>query len=286
MSCGKAIDRKVNTALSRPQPHEYHIDAHHILGSGSYSVVRRAVDRNTGVELACKEISHQSRASITCLQREVTALHRLAPHQNIVQLCHVQRDTDRSRLFLTSPRGSVTLRNYLDEHVTRVGPLSESEVRVIFRQLLTAVAHCHVTGVAHRDLKLENVLIVPHSQHVTLIDFGLALVDHVTHVTEALGSPLYMSPELLNQARHSATAADMWALGVVLHQLLFQHFPYMADSFDELHLMVSTHRYTCPAQVSPLLSDLLSRLFAHDATQRVTAHEALHHAWLTCCTPR
>lgn len=148
---------------------------------------------------------------LTGVNRELTALQTLPPHANIVQLCHVHRDSEYAYLFLTSPRGAVTLRNYLDEHVTRGSQLTEHSVRLIMRQLLDAVHHCHtrqvsipiccsartdhclIRGVAHRDLKLENVLIVPHSLHVTLIDFGLALTDHVTHVHEALGSVLHTS---------------------------------------------------------------------------------------------
>jgi len=297
MSCaGKAIDRKVSSsALTRTAHqyvHEYCIDMHHVLGSGSYSVVRRAHHSVNGADVACKQVAHQSRAALTCVTRELTALNALPAHPNIVQLCALHRDSEYAYLFLTSPRGAVTLRNYLDEHVTRVGQLAEHCVRQIMQQLLHAVHHCHIRGVAHRDLKLENVLIVPHTLHVTLIDFGLALTDHVTHVNEALGSPLYMSPELLNARTHCSRAADMWALGVIAHQLLFHHYPYQADTLDELHLLVTTQRYHCPtttadtAPVSPSLASLLHALLHHDPALRITADEALQHPWIRCSTPR
>jgi serine/threonine protein kinase len=300
MSCAKAIDRKSsNNALARTSHqyvHEYRIEPH-VLGSGSYSVVRAAVSEVTGAEVACKEIPHQSRAAITCITREVSALRALSPHPHIVQLCALHRDTAHTYLFLTAPRGAVTLRTYLDEHVTRVGPLSERDVRNILQQVLSAVLHCHATGVAHRDLKLENVLIVPHSMHVTLIDFGLALTEHVTAVHESLGSPLYMAPEQWRTGPHCARAADLWATGVIAHQLLFQHFPYMADSLDELQWLVTTQPYQCPTTristsssgaqpVSSHLAQLLHSLLAHDPAQRISAEEALQHPWLTYSTPR
>jgi serine/threonine protein kinase len=295
------------------------------------SVVRAAVSEVTGAEVACKEIPHQSRAAITCITREVSALRALSPHPHIVQLCALHRDTAHTYLFLTAPRGAVTLRTYLDEHVTRVGPLSERDVRNILQQVLSAVLHCHATGVAHRDLKLENVLIVPHSMHVTLIDFGLALTEHVTAVHESLGSPLYMAPEQWRTGPHCARAADLWATGVIAQyvdlllirasvhiyiylyirscsvltthpfsprsQLLFQHFPYMADSLDELQWLVTTQPYQCPTTristsssgaqpVSSHLAQLLHSLLAHDPAQRISAEEALQHPWLTCSTPR
>jgi len=299
MSCGKAIERTVSssalTRTTQQRVHDYSIDMHHVLGSGSYSVVRPAHDSVNGTMYACKQVCHQSRAALTCVNRELSALQALPPHANIVQLCHVHRDSEYAYLFLTSPRGAVTLRNYLDEHVTRGAQLSEHSVRVIMRQLLEAVHHCHTRGVAHRDLKLENVLIVPHSMHVTLIDFGLALTDHVTHVTEALGSPLYMAPELLSARPHCARSADMWALGVMAHQLLFQHWPYTADTLDELHWLVTTHRYSCPPSrstvhsVAPLsapLAALLHALLSHEPSARPSADAALHHPALTCSTPR
>jgi len=295
------------------------------------SVVRRAVDELSGAQVACKEISHQSRAAITCLTREVTALRALqhpAPHPNIVQLHALHRDSERTYLFLTSPRGAVTLRNYLDDHVRRIGPLSECEARLILRQLLCAVQHCHVRGVAHRDLKLENVLIVPRSKHVLVIDFGLALTDHVTRVNESLGSPLYMAPEVLSAREHSACSADLWAVGVIAQyvatifsssrtqltcdtsQLLFHQYPFMADTLDELQLLVTTQRYKCPTvslthhtattttttttmttttttdddDVS--LADLLHALLAPSPQLRITAAQALQHPWITCSTPR
>jgi serine/threonine protein kinase len=305
MSCGKAIERtKSSPALPRTtlQLHKYSIDMQHVLGSGSYSVVRRAHDSVNGTPYACKQVCHQSRAALNCVNRELTALQTLPPHPNIVQLCHVHRDSEYAYLFLTSPRGAVTLRNYLDEHVTRGAQLTDRAFRVIMRQLIEAVQHCHNRGVAHRDLKLENVLIVPHSLHVTLIDFGLALTDHVTHVNEALGSPLYMSPELLSARPHCARSADMWALGVIAHQLLYQQWPYSADTLDELHWLVTTHPYSCPdtrsstgtsphsttthtTSITPLAS-LVQSLLVHSPTARLSAEQALHHPALQCTTPR
>jgi hypothetical protein len=114
----------------------------------------------------------------------------------------------------------------LANYGTRVGPLGPAQVLDIFRQLCHGLGAAHAAGLVHRDLKPENVFLAA-SRHVgvpytvKLLDFGIAKVVQETrrNVTEAVGTPMWMSPEQ-TEAGHSITpAADVWGLGLIAFRL-------------------------------------------------------------------
>jgi serine/threonine-protein kinase len=127
-----------------------------------------------------------------------------------------------------------SLRTYLRAH----GPLSVEESRCIVGQLAETLEYVHSQGVVHRDLKPENILKQPDGR-VRLMDFGIALrlaSRRLTfsHLTNAVGTPDYMAPEQVRGDRGDART-DVYALGVLLYELLTGCVPYPAD--DALEAM-------------------------------------------------
>ncbi len=107
--------------------------------------------------------------------------------------------------------------------------LSEPEVRELFRGICSGVAHAHSLGMVHRDLKPGNVLVqrVDGKLHPKVADFGLAKVlaggeggPGLTRTGVAMGTPAYMAPEQVRDAKNVDARADVWALGVILFELL------------------------------------------------------------------
>ncbi len=129
------------------------------------------------------------------------------------------------------------------------GPLPlESAADWIF-QACEAVAEAHAAGIVHRDLKPENLFLtrtVGGAPKVKVLDFGVSKavrgssgeLSGLTRTRAMLGSPLYMAPEQMRSSRDVDSRADIWALGVVLFQLLTDRWPFEADAMPELCLKV------------------------------------------------
>ena len=121
-------------------------------------------------------------------------------------------------------------------------------------QALQAIAEAHAKGVVHRDLKPSNLFLTRRADGTPLVkvlDFGIAkavsetsdgshLSDTLTGASGFLGSPSYMSPEQIRNARQVDARSDVWAIGVILHELLTARFPFEAGTTTELLAAVLT----------------------------------------------
>lgn len=127
--------------------------------------------------------------------------------------------------------GSMSLKDYV-----RTKRMHDMSVYHIFEQLVDAIEHIHKRGVAHRDIKLENVQIDPNEQFVQLLDFGLATMN--VRSDTVCGSLHYAAPELLSGNIYFSKYVDLWSLGILLFAMTFQCYPFdcanmrNADYFD------------------------------------------------------
>jgi serine/threonine-protein kinase len=125
-----------------------------------------------------------------------------------------------------------SLRKYLRMH----GPLPVDEVLRIGTQLAGTLQYVHNEGIVHRDVKPENVIIGPDGR-ITLMDFGIALRQAsrgltLSHLTHAVGTRGYMAPEQIRGERGDVRT-DLYALGVMLYELLTGAVPYPVDEATE-----------------------------------------------------
>lgn len=219
------------------------------LGQGGMGVVWLAHDPSLGRQIALKEIraGAASPAQLQRFQREARLSARLR-HPGIVAVHELGECDGRPFLAMDYVPGT-TLRAWWsdrlharrDQHPEPPGDLSR-DVEVLAR-VAEAVAYAHAQGVLHRDLKPENVLIGAGDQPVVM-DFGLAclmqsedpiadasVLQRLTQSGQMLGTPGYMSPE---QVRADGAAidgrTDVWALGVMLYELLTGHQPFRRDT--------------------------------------------------------
>jgi eukaryotic-like serine/threonine-protein kinase len=120
------------------------------------------------------------------------------------------------------------------------GPRPVDEAVEYILQTCEAMGEAHAAGIVHRDLKPANLFLtedVSGSPCVKVLDFGISKLSGaltLTQDTQTLGSPLYMSPEQMNSAKHVDARSDIWALGVVLYQLLAGRTPFDAETMQEL----------------------------------------------------
>lgn len=154
-----------------------------------------------------------------------------------------------------------TLRNYLKNDV-------DLEILVeIFIKVLEGVKELHNTiidgeGIIHRDLKPDNIMI-DSKRNIKIIDYGLSKIVDFSSITSTgtqIGSPLYMSPEQLIDSKHIDYRADIYALGIVLYEMLTKNIPYRAATLPELLMKILNEPIIPPKQYNINISDELERI--------------------------
>lgn len=129
----------------------------------------------------------------------------------------------------------------LDNGPKRLMP--EPTVAKIMTQVLKAIAFAHSKNVSHRDIKPENIMFNPRTQEIKIIDFGFACITK-EKLRIFCGTPSFMAPEIVNKKDYSGSAADVWACGVLLFNMLTGQVPFKATSEKELFRKISKGVYT------------------------------------------
>ena len=154
-----------------------------------------------------------------------------------------------------------TLRSYLRRDIDLDTLIS------VFVSVLQGVRELHNTiieneGIIHRDLKPDNIMI-DDELNVKIIDYGLSKIIDFSSITSTgtqIGSPLYMAPEQLRDSKHIDYRADIYALGIILYEMLTQNIPYKATTLPELLLKILNDPIIPPRQYNSSISDGLENI--------------------------
>lgn len=178
--------------------------------------------------------------------REARAAARLS-HPNVVSVFDQGMDDGRPYIVMEYVEGS-TLRQIM----TREAPMAPSRALALIQQVAEAVAAAHEAGIVHRDLKPENVLISRRGQ-LKVADFGLAraVTAHTATANGMLiGTVSYIAPELVTHG-HADTRCDVYAMGVVLYEMLTGRKPHTGDSPIQVAYSHVHNEITAPSQAAP-----------------------------------
>ncbi|XP_044258161.1 calcium/calmodulin-dependent protein kinase type II alpha chain isoform X14 [Tribolium madens] len=253
------------------------------LGKGAFSVVRRCVQKSTGLEFAAKIINTKklSARDFQKLEREARICRKLQ-HPNIVRL----HDSIQEENFHYLVFDLVTGGELFEDIVAREF-YSEADASHCIQQILESVNHCHQNGVVHRDLKPENLLLASKAKGaaVKLADFGLAI--EVQGEQQAwfgfAGTPGYLSPEVLKKEPYGKPV-DIWACGVILYILLVGYPPFWDEDQHRLYAQIKAGAYDYPSPewdtVTPEAKNLINQMLTVNPGKRITASEALKHPWI------
>lgn len=153
--------------------------------------------------------------------------------------------------------------------------LSDGLIGAVDAQVGCGLAHMHSVGVAHRDVKPENVVYENRSRSVVrLVDFGFAVVLRDGRRCKTVcGSPAYMAPEIVNNKPYAGPPVDVWALGGLLYELMHNKVAFRGDSMAQLHTRIrkGAHNPFAPS-VSGRAKAAIKRALVVDAVERPSAH--------------
>ncbi|MDZ4836547.1 MAG: protein kinase [Candidatus Melainabacteria bacterium] len=198
-----------------------------VIGQGGMAIVYRAKQIATGRLVAIKTLKSQNPPDVMRFSQEIKTHAQLA-HKNVVD--YIDSFSARGQLFLVMER----IRGIsLEEIIRTFGKLDEpANIVDILTQILDALEYAHSGGLIHRDLKTGNVILIKEQDEamvVKILDFGIAKIQgdlqRLTHVGQALGSPIYMSPEQCS-GKLLTTKSDLYSLGVVAYETVTGTPPY------------------------------------------------------------
>ncbi|HUS28649.1 MAG TPA: serine/threonine-protein kinase [Kofleriaceae bacterium] len=270
---------------------EYQIE--NKLGQGAFGTVYKAAHPLIGKVVAIKVLATKLSVDPEMVSRfiaEARAVNQIR-QRNIIDIFSFGKLADGRQYYVMEYLDGEPLDALLD----RVGNLSLADALPILRPIAKALDAAHAKGIAHRDLKAENIFLGTESDGVLfpkLLDFGIAklmgneeTLKHKTRTGSPIGTPYYMSPEqcLGKDVDHRT---DIYAFGILVFKMLTGAYPFDADDYMSILMQQlnadapapSTHLPDLPASID----DVVLWLLAKDPAQRPpdlrTAVKALEHA--------
>ncbi|XP_058085361.1 CBL-interacting serine/threonine-protein kinase 4-like [Magnolia sinica] len=250
----------------------------HVLGRGTFAKVYHAGSLINGATVAVKVIDKCKIKNTTMeprIVREVSAMHRLS-HPNIIKLHEVM--ATKSKIYLVMEHASG---GDLFSQIMQHGPLSEPIARRYFQQLVSALHFCHSNGVAHRDVKPQNLLLDEYG-NLKVTDFGLSalpeqLKDGLFHT--ACGTPAYTAPEVVRRKGYDGTKADAWSCGIILFLLLAGYLPFEDSNIAVMYQKIYGREFKFPTWFSKPVRRVISRLLDPHPQTRMSIDALMRVAW-------
>ncbi|XP_029956730.1 serine/threonine-protein kinase 36 [Salarias fasciatus] len=246
-----------------------------LVGEGSFGRVHKGREKYTGQVVALKFMPkvNRSEKELQSLKREIEIMRGLQ-HPNIVQLFD-SFETETEVVVVTEYAEGQLFQILEDD-----GSFPEFRVREIACQLVSALYYLHSHRILHRDMKPQNILL-GKTGTVKLCDFGFARAMSVSTLvlTSIKGTPLYMSPELVEEKPYDHTA-DLWSLGCILYELHTGAPPFYTNSIFHLIQLIVRDQVKWPDSMSDTCTSFLKGLLTKDPLKRLSWPALLHHPFV------
>ena len=252
---------------TRPQKlfsHEYRIVD--VIGEGGMGRVYRALQMSRNRVVAVKVLTHATVDQKLRARNEANIQQQLR-HPNIVEFYEQVEWDSRPCLVMEYVEG-VTLAEQLKKH----GAMPVQQALAIFSQIVSAVAYIHDHNIIHRDIKAANIRLAADGR-AKLLDFGIAKNEFSPHLTQTgfvIGTVEYLAPEQINSGK-ADERSDIWALGILLYEMLTGSVPFTAKTFGTLYQQINRAAFTLPPELHlPRgVAKLIARCLKKDPAERV-----------------
>jgi serine/threonine-protein kinase len=245
------------------------------IGSGGMSVVYRAQDQSLGRIVAIKVLNENltdDEGFLRRFQREAHAAANLS-HPNIVTVHDIGQDGDRHYIVMEFVDGR-TLKQLIRLQAQQGQPMHIGRALDLAIQVCAGIGYAHRANLVHCDVKSQNILVT-RDERVKVADFGIAraLSEATQHTADSQiwGTPHYFSPEQA-AGQPASPASDVYAIGVVLFELLTGRLPFIAETHTALALKHMHEPPPRPSDVNPLvpaqLDQILRKVLAKEPAAR------------------
>jgi eukaryotic-like serine/threonine-protein kinase len=270
-------------ALSRPKPGDLIADKYQVerfIGQGGMAEVYAGLNIRTGKRVALKWISPalaRTKEALSRFRREALAAGRIN-HPNVVTVFDVVEHMSSTWLVMELLEGDP-----LSEILNRVGYMEPEPAVQLLIPAIRGVAAAHAHGVIHRDLTPDNIFICRSAdgkpREAKVLDFGVSkLADDasdqvgITGLGHAVGTPAYMAPEQIRGNITTDARTDVYALGVVLYQMLAGRRPFDGQIYSALMIQIATtdppRLRTVQPHIPVALDEIVHRALARDMDKR------------------
>ena len=232
-----------------------------IVGVGGMAVVYKAYDNLENRIVAVKILKEEYTGNDEFLRRFINESKAISvlSHPNVVKVYDVSFG-DLIQYIVMEYIDGITLKEYIEKS----GPLSWNEAVQFTLQILRGLQHAHDKGVVHRDIKPQNIMVLPDGI-IKVADFGIARFarsEQVTITDKAIGSVHYISPE---QAKGEKTdeKADIYSVGVMLYEMITGKLPFQAESAVSVAIMQLQKDPTLPRDINGSIPLGLEQITMH-----------------------
>lgn len=272
------------------------------LGEGATSDVYLASEYDSTKQFAIKILKGTQQLIEKLFTQEYHMINRVN-HPNILNMIQAENGNIQDSL------DNITQSYYFLLELAEKGDLldyvlypqkgfSESQARYIFSEILFGLKACHDAGVAHNDIKPENIM-VDSNYRFKLADFGFASLlegkNQDGKLTSFKGTPGYQAPEIIKRIPYDGIKSDLFSLAVVLFVLIYAKPPFaQAKQFDLHYQYIAGKKFDTFWKITKVknkhdisleLKDLLNKLFTCDSQERIDFDGIVNHPWFTNCQP-
>lgn len=255
-----------------------------MIGEGGFAMVYKVIFIPSSDNFAMKVISKSVVAQSDDkdrLQREIDTMADL-DHENVIKLHDFFEDDEYYYLIMDYCAGGD-----LFEYISNSARVKEVQAATVFQQIISAIQYCHSQGVAHRDLKPQNILITVFP-NIKVCDFGLCQYFEGANakMKTACGSPFYASPECIKGKPYNGRQSDIWSLGVILYELVTKQHPWPFDNTGLMLKRIQAAKFSIPDDVSPPCQELIRGMMKLNPNERLKPEQILKHSWMKLATSR
>ena len=247
------------------------------IGSGAFGKVLLGrhilTEEKVAIKVLDKSILNQTPEDYELVMKEISIL-KLVKHKYIVQLYEILQTAQHIFIIMEYCEGKEIL-----DYILQKTKLTELESLKYFQQLINCLFYLHSQNIAHRDVKIDNMLL-DSNKDLKLIDFGLSTkYTDDDLLDQPCGTVVYAAPEVLEGKEYHGMLADVWSSGIVLYGMLAGYLPF-SDKDDEVNKkQVIKGQIKMPEFLSDSVKDLLKHMLDVNPMTRYTLQEIKDHPW-------